>query len=70
MIFTTRGDTMVKQKFIIDGEMFTANIWNDHGTFFAECPETKIKAEGSSIKMARVNLQEATRMFLEKEKKK
>jgi hypothetical protein len=60
---------MVKQKFIIDGDIFNANILVDHGIFIAECPELNIKAEGSSLKMARVNLTEATRMFLEKGKK-
>ena len=64
------GATIVKQKFIIDGETFNAKIWNDHDVFFAECPELNIKAEGSSLKMARINLTEATRMFLQKEIKK
>ncbi|MCX6664583.1 MAG: hypothetical protein NT038_00760 [Euryarchaeota archaeon] len=58
---------MVKQKFIIDGEVFNASIWNDHDIFIAECPELNLHAQGKSIKIARVNLIETTRMFLQKE---
>ncbi len=70
MILNLGDETIVKQKFIIDGEIFSAKIWNDRNVFFAECPELNIKVEGSSIKMARVNLTEATRMFLESKKEK
>jgi len=61
---------MVKQKFFINGEVFNAKIWKDHDTFIAECPELEVTAQGRSIKMARINLQETSRMILKEEKKK
>jgi len=60
---------MVKQKFIIDGEVFNAKIWKEHDMFQAECPELEVTAKGKTVKTARLNLQEASRMFLENEKK-
>ncbi len=60
---------MVKQKFFIDGEVFNAKIHKDHDIFIAKCPELQTTATGKSIKMARINLEEASKMFLEKEKK-
>ena len=56
----------MKQRFIIDGEVFTARIWKGRDFFFAECPELNTTAEGRSVKMARKNLQETSRMFLDK----
>ena len=58
------------QKFFIDGEAFTAKIWKDGDMFLAECPEMVTSAEGKSIKTARMNLKEATRMFLKKTEQK
>ena len=60
---------MVKQKFFINGEVFNAKIWKDHDIFVAECPELEVTAQGRSIKMARIHLEESSKMFLEKKKK-
>lgn len=54
------------QKFFIDGEAFNARIWKDGNIFMAECPELVTTAQGRTIKNARMNLKEVTRMFLEK----
>ena len=56
----------MKQNFIINGEVFTAKIWKDEGVFFAECPELVTTAQGRTVKAARTNLKETSRMFLEK----
>ena len=58
------------QKFFIDGEVFNARIWKDGSIFMAECPELVTTAHGKTIKNARMNLKEVTRMFLEKSEKK
>ena len=56
----------MKQKFFIDGEVFTAKIWKEDDVWKAECPELVTTAQGKSIKMARIHLRETSRMFLEK----
>jgi len=56
----------MKQHFIIDGDVFTAKIWKDKGTFMAECPELNTTAMGKTIKSARFNLKETSRMILDK----
>ena len=53
------------QKFFIDGEAFNARIWKEGDIFMAECPELVTTAQGRTIKNARKNLKEVTRMFLE-----
>ena len=53
------------QKFFIDREAFTARIWKEGDLFMAECPELITTAQGKTIKNARMNLKEVTRMFLE-----
>ena len=60
----------MKQNFIIDGEVFTAKIWEEEDMFIAECPELVTTAQGKTIKSARLNLKEVTRMFLEKSSQK
>jgi len=60
----------MKQNFIIDGEVFTAKIWEEEDMFIAECPELATTAQGKTIKSARLNLKEVTRMFLEKSSQK
>ena len=54
------------QKFFIDGEAFTAKIWKEEGVFKAECPELVTTSQGKTIKNARMNLEEVTRMHLDK----
>ncbi len=53
------------QKFFIDGEAFNARVWKEGNVFMAECPELVTTAQGKTIKNARMNLKEVTRMFLE-----
>ncbi len=53
------------QKFFIDGEAFNARVWKEGKVFMAECPELVTTAQGRTIKNARFNLKEVTRMFLE-----
>ena len=60
----------MKQNFIINGEVFTAKIWKEEGIFMAECPELVTAAQGKTVKTARENLKEVTRMFLEKAEQK
>ena len=60
----------MKQNFIINGEVFTAKIWKDEGVFMAECPELVTTAQGGTVKTARENLKQVTRMFLEKSSQK
>jgi predicted RNase H-like HicB family nuclease len=57
------------QNFIIEGDVFKARIWKDEGIFFAECQELNTTAQGRSVKMARENLKEVSRMFLDKKTK-
>ena len=54
------------QNFIIDGDVFKAKIWKEEDIFMAECQESNTTAQGRSIKIARENLKEVTRMFLKK----
>ena len=60
----------MKQNFIIDGEVFTAKILEEEDMFIAEFPELATTAQGKTIKSARLNLKEVTRMFLEKSSQK
>ncbi len=55
----------MQQNFIIDGDVYTAKIWKEHNVFIAECPELGTSSSGKTIKSARLNLKEATRLFLE-----
>jgi len=53
------------QNFIIEGEVYTAKIWKDHDIYLAKCPELNTVSEGKTIKTARLNLKEISRLFLE-----
>ena len=55
----------MQQNFIIDGDVYTAKIWKERGVYVAECPELGTSSSGKTIKSARLNLKEATRLFLE-----
>ena len=60
----------MKQNFFIDGEVFSARIWKDGNLFIAECPELATTGQGKTVKSARLNLQEVTRLFLDESSKK
>ena len=53
------------QNFIIKGDVYTANIWKEHNLYLAKCPELNTTSQGKTIKTARLNLQEISRLFLE-----
>ena len=55
---------IMKQNFFINGEVFSARIWKDGDFFIAECPELATTGQGKTIKSARLNLKEVTRLFL------
>lgn len=61
------GDGILKQQFIIDGEVFTADIWKEEEYYIAQCSELDILSQGKTIKTARDHLKEATRLFLDEE---
>ena len=55
----------MKQRFIINGDVYTARIWKEHDLFYARCPEFGTTSNGKTIKTARVRLTEITRQHLE-----
>lgn len=54
------------QNFIIKGDVYTADIWKEHDIYLAKCPELNTTSQGKTIKTARLNLKEISRLFLEK----
>jgi predicted RNase H-like HicB family nuclease len=58
------GDGNMKQHLIIDGEVFTADIWKEEEFYIAQCSELDILSQGKTIKTARDHLKEAARLFL------
>ena len=58
------------QNFIIEGDVYTAKIWKDHDIYLAECPELNTASQGKTIKTARLNLKEISRLFIEDNVKK
>ena len=55
----------MKQRFIINGDVYTAKIWKEHDLFYARCPEFGTTSNGKTIKAARLRLTEITRQHLE-----
>ena len=55
----------MKQRFIINGDVYTAKIWKEHDLFYARCPELGTTSNGKTIKSARLKLKEATKIHLE-----
>ena len=55
----------MKQRFIINDDLYTAKIWKEHDLFYARCPELGTTSNGKTIKAARLRLTEVTRQHLE-----
>ncbi len=55
----------MKQNFIINGDVYTAEIWKEQDLFYARCPELGTTSNGKTIKTARLRLTEVTRQHLE-----
>ena len=55
----------MQQNFMIGDNVYTAKIWKKHNVYIAECPELGTSSSGKTIKSARLNLKEVTRLFLE-----
>ena len=55
----------MKQRFIINEDVYTARIWKEHNLFYARCPELGTTSNGKTIKAARLRLIEVTRQHLE-----
>ena len=55
----------MKQRFIINDDVYTAKIWKEHDLFYARCPELGITSHGKTIKAARLRLIEVTGQHLE-----
>ncbi len=53
------------QNLMIGDNVYTAKIWKKHNVYTAECPELGTSSSGKTIKSARLNLKEATRLYLE-----
>jgi hypothetical protein len=60
----------MRQNFLINGDAFSARIWKDGDMFIAECLELETMGKGKTIKSARLDLQEASRLFLEEKRQK
>ncbi len=55
----------MQQNLMIGDNVYTAKIWKEHNVFIAEGPELGTSSSGKTIKSARLNLKEVTRLFLE-----
>ncbi len=55
----------MKQRFIINGDVYTAKIWKEHDLFYARCSEFGTTSNGKTIKAARLRLTEVIRQHLE-----
>ena len=55
----------MQQNLMIGDNVYTAKIWKEHNVFIAGCPELGTSSSGKTIKSARLNLKEVTRLFLE-----
>jgi len=55
----------MKQRFIINDDLYTARIWKEHDLFYARCPELGTTSNGKTIKAARLRLIEVIRQHLE-----
>ena len=54
----------MKQNFIIDGDVYDVKIWEEQNMYLAECTELGTFSSGKTIKTARYNLKEASKMQL------
>ena len=57
----------MKQNFIINGNVYTAEIWKEHDMFYARCPELSMTSHGKTIKTARLHLKEVVGLYLEED---
>ena len=55
----------MQQNLMIGDNVYTAKIWKEHNVFIAECTELGTSSSGKTIKSARLNLKEVTRLYLE-----